>query len=57
MPKQYEAMRDKFMEDGMDKMMAKKKAAMIYNSKPENKKHPVTPATRTKEKLKAIRGK
>lgn len=40
MPKQYEAMRDKFKKEGMSDKAAKKKAARIYNSK--NPKHPVT---------------
>lgn len=32
MPKQYEAMRDKFKKDGLSDKAAKKKAARIYNS-------------------------
>lgn len=40
MPKQYEAMRDKFKKEGMSDKAAKKKAARIYNS--EHPKHPVT---------------
>jgi len=40
MPKQYEAMRDKFKADGMDEKAAKTKAARIYNSKHSDK--PVT---------------
>ena len=40
MPKQYEAMRDKFKKEGMSDREAKAKAAKIYNSK--HKKHPVT---------------
>lgn len=32
MPKQYEAIRDKFIAKGMKTKAAKKKAAMIYNS-------------------------
>lgn len=33
MPKQYEAMRDKFIRDGLKPAAAKEKAAKIYNSK------------------------
>jgi hypothetical protein len=33
MPKQYEAMRDKFIKDGMSKKSAQAKAAKIYNAK------------------------
>ena len=33
MPKQYEAMRDKFQSEGMGKKAAQAKAAKIYNSK------------------------
>lgn len=40
MPKAYEAMRDKFMKDGMSEKSAKTKAAKIYNSK-----HPKEPVT------------
>ena len=40
MPKQYEAMRDKFKSQGMSDKAAKAKAAKIYNSK--HKKNPVT---------------
>lgn len=32
MPKQYEAMRDKFLKDGLSEEKAKEKAAKIYNS-------------------------
>jgi hypothetical protein len=42
MPPKYVAMRDKFKSEGMSDQAAKAKAAAIYNSKPENKKHPVT---------------
>ena len=38
MPKQYEAMRDKFISDGMSEKAAKAKAA--------NAKHPKRPVTR-----------
>lgn len=40
MPKQYEAMRDKFKSEGLSDKAAKTKAAKIYNSK--HKKNPVT---------------
>ena len=43
MPKQYEAMRDKFKQKGMSDKKAKEKAAKIYNSK-----HPDKPVTRKK---------
>jgi len=33
MPKQYEAMRDKFKKEGMSEKNAQAKAAKIYNSK------------------------
>jgi hypothetical protein len=33
MPKQYEAIRDKFISEGMDTKEAKTRAAKIYNSK------------------------
>jgi len=39
MPKQYEAMRDKFIQSGMSTKAAKTKAARIYNAK--HKKNPV----------------
>lgn len=42
MPRQYERMRDKFKREGLSDKEAKEKAARIYNSKPENKSHPVT---------------
>jgi len=41
MPRQYEAMRDKFKSQGMSDAAAKTKAAKIYNSK-----HPDNPVTR-----------
>lgn len=37
MPKQYEAMRDKFKSQGMSDKAAKAKAAKIYNSKHKKK--------------------
>ena len=40
MPKQYEAMRDKFVKGGMSKNAAQAKAARIYNAK-----HPKKPVT------------
>ncbi len=40
MPKQYEAIRDKFKKQGMSSKEAKTRAAKIYNSK--HKKNPVT---------------
>jgi hypothetical protein len=43
MPKQYEAMRDKFKSEGMSDKAAKKKAARIYNAK-----HPNQPVTSRK---------
>lgn len=41
MPRQYEAMRDKFKKEGMSDKAAKAKAARIYNAK-----HPGHPVTR-----------
>jgi hypothetical protein len=41
MPKQYEAMRDAFMKQGLSKKSAQAKAARIYNAK-----HPGTPVGR-----------
>jgi len=40
MPKQYEAMRDKFKQEGLSDKAAKAKAARIYNAK-----HPNRPVT------------
>lgn len=47
MPKKYEAIRDKFKAKGMSAMMAKQRAAKIYNAgrKPGQK-----PVTRKKHK-------
>jgi hypothetical protein len=42
MPRQYEAMRDAFMKEGMAKKAAQSKAARIYNSK-----HPKSPVGRS----------
>ncbi len=44
MPKKYEAMRDKFIREGMSKSAAQTKAAKIYNSG-----HPKTPVGRGKK--------
>lgn len=52
MPKQYEAMRDKFIADGMSESAAKEKAAKIYNSK-----HPKNPVGRNSDKPKGKKGK
>ena len=41
MPKQYEAMRDKFMKSGLSKKAAQKKAARIYNAKRKPGQKPV----------------
>lgn len=54
MPKQYTAIRDKFMKEGMSEKMAKKHAAMIYNSKHKDK--PVTRHS-DKEFVKRMKGK
>jgi hypothetical protein len=40
MPAEYEAMRDKFMRQGLSKARAQEKAARIYNSR-----HPDAPVT------------
>jgi hypothetical protein len=42
MPKQYEAMRDKFIKEGMSPKSAKGKAPRIYNSKRKKGQKPVT---------------
>lgn len=52
MPKQYEAMRDKFASEGMDYDAAQGKAAAIYNSK-----HPGAPVTGKSEGKKPKGGK
>lgn len=44
MPAQYEAIRDKFIKQGMPEKEAKKHAAMIYNSL-----HPGKPLVRDKK--------
>lgn len=51
MPKQYEAIRDRFMSKGMDEDEAQMHAAKIYNSK-----HPGRPVT-GKHKKKKKKGK
>jgi hypothetical protein len=45
MPKQYEAIRDKFAAEGMDYDEAQSRAAAIYNSK-----HPGKPVTGSSDK-------
>ena len=47
MPKQYEAIRDKFEGEGMKPKAAKAHAAAIYNAK-----HPGAPVTRTSDEHK-----
>lgn len=47
MPKAYEAMRDKFISQGMPAKSAKAKAARIYNAA-----HPKAPVTRGSDKTK-----
>lgn len=42
MPKRYEAMRDKFKDEGMKDKSAKKKAARIYNATRKKGQKPVT---------------
>ena len=42
MPKEYEAMRDEFIREGMSPKEAKTKAAKIYNSK-----HPGRPVSKS----------
>lgn len=49
MPKQYEAMRDKFVKEGMDYDEAQSKAAAIYNAK--HKSAPVGSHEGKKSKL------
>jgi hypothetical protein len=49
MPKAYEAMRDKFVSQGLSTKAAKKKAARIYNSK-----HPKEPVTRSSDRLQML---
>ena len=47
MPKQYEAIRDKFIRQGMAVKEAKRRAAKIYNAK--HPKNPVTPKHKSKK--------
>lgn len=42
MPKQYEAIRDKLMAEGVSEDMAQARAAAIYNSKRKPGQKPVT---------------
>lgn len=42
MPAMYDAMKKQFMKNGMSEKSAKKKAAMIYNSKRKKGQKPVT---------------
>lgn len=55
MPKQYEAMRDKFMAEGMSMKAAKGKAARIYNAK--HKANPVTRSYDAKHKMMPMKAK
>ena len=52
MPKAYEAMRDKFADEGLSYDKAQAKAAAIYNSK--HKDDPVTSAHRLRKAKKAL---
>jgi len=51
MPKQYEAMRDRFLREGLSLKEAKAKAARIYNSR-----HPDNPVTGKHKKRKHALG-
>lgn len=42
MPKKYEAIRDKFKKQGMSSMIAKQRAAKIYNAGRKKGQKPVT---------------
>ena len=42
MPKQYEAIRDKFLSEGLPVREAKRRAAMIYNLRRKPGQKPVT---------------
>jgi hypothetical protein len=42
MPKQYEAIRDKFIKEGMGVKEAKMRAAKIFNAKRKKGQKPVT---------------
>ena len=50
MPKVYEAMRDKFLREGMSEKAAKAKAVRIYNAK-----HPSNPVGKHHKLEKAVR--
>lgn len=49
MPKQYEAIRDKFIAEGMSAKEAKMRAAKIYNARRKAGQKPVTRATDEKK--------
>ena len=53
MPRQYEAIRDKFIDEGMSTKEAKTRAARIYNA--THKGNPVTPVSRLHERLRKRR--
>lgn len=55
MPKQYEAIRDKFISQGMGTKEAKTRAAKIYNSK--HKENPVTGKSEDKAFASRVRAK
>jgi len=42
MPKKYEAIRDKFKKKGLSSMVAKQRAAKIYNAQRKPGQKPVT---------------
>jgi hypothetical protein len=44
MPRKYEAMKKKFMQDGMSEKSASAKAARIYNSERKEGQRPVGPS-------------
>lgn len=51
MPRAYERMRDKFLQEGLSSKEAKRKAARIYNSK-----HPERPVGPHSDKKRRKRG-
>ena len=51
MPKQYEAMRDRFRREGLSLKEAKAKAARIYN-----RRHPDSPVTGKHKKQRHVLG-
>lgn len=62
MPKQYEAMRDKFASEGMSYDDAQAKAAAIYNAKHKDspvgaKEHPKPPSSKLTVKKMFRKGK